>query len=706
MKKKLWLCLSMILFVVFTTFYPGERLASSQSAVMNQAPSKNSPRECWNPGAMIPLKGTTCGKVQDLQLSCYVPEDMLEGLNPLNLNVRQRAANIFSWQEFIALNWPARNDERGVPDWRKKISDAGMRVWETWKEEYEVYLKDGAEPTDWNAPQRLPAGCDMEGVTKHFFRTRKIDDVLDATLQAAAATGTLPATLTDQKRHLVRYEIRLNKVIFDYIYKNRLYNGNIQNQATDISFPDGSILIKAAWREVSADEERFYHTVTACVCDKDQNGQPVNCQKKRMGLVGFHIAQKTYSSPQWIWSTFEQINNVPDPQATGHPSFYNPRCRDCVPNRQTARGTPNQIVRTDLIPAKDPDCSQYLQAVDNVRLLNTEVQQALAKNNSVFRYYQLINTQWPLPPRNTKTPTVFAAQPAALANTTMESFVQPTSSCMGCHAMARTVNPNQFVSAHFTFTLNNAQPVQVNKKVIPPPDKPATRWDRENWEQITRGYKLAINTYEMLPANVPYAKLHCGSCHLNGGANQDAAWWVDLQYKYKTKAQLQGRINQCFTNSLNGKVLCTPAGNGQRGDCDTNKDMNAFTTYMDWLNEQWKAIPHTNTPHGFPPIEPSTPDPINGQKIFVQKCAVCHRLDGQGRYENNTYYRPALWGPHSFNQSAGMFAQPQDLAQFLRWNMPLGSGGELTSEEAWDLEAYIHTKTRPGKVSNKTKAAH
>jgi cytochrome c len=149
---------------------------------------------------------------------------------------------------------------------------------------------------------------------------------------------------------------------------------------------------------------------------------------------------------------------------------------------------------------------------------------------------------------------------------------------------------------------------------------------------------------------------------------------------------------------LNGKPLCTPAGNGQSGNCDGNQNMKAFTTYMAWLDEQWAETPHTHTPHGFPPIGKATGNPANGQKVFAQKCAVCHRLDGQGRYENNTYYRPALWGPHSFNQSAGMFAQPTDLAQFVRWNMPMGSGGELTDAEAWDVEAYIHTKWRPGKT--------
>ena len=29
-----------------------------------------------------------------------------------------------------------------------------------------------------------------------------------------------------------------------------------------------------------------------------------------VGLVGFHIAQKTETSPQWIWSTFEHVDNL------------------------------------------------------------------------------------------------------------------------------------------------------------------------------------------------------------------------------------------------------------------------------------------------------------------------------------------------------------------------------------------------------------
>jgi predicted Zn-dependent protease len=43
------------------------------------------------------------------------------------------------------------------------------------------------------------------------------------------------------------------------------------------------------------------------------------------------------------------------------------------------------------------------------------------------------------------------------------------------------------------------------------------------------------------------------------------------------------------------------------------------------------------------------------------------------------------------------YVKPEEkfLAAFLRWNMPLMAGGELTDQEAWNLEAYIRSKPRP-----------
>src|SRR6202034_160551 len=56
------------------------------------------------------------------------------------------------------------------------------------------------------------------------------------------------------------------------------------------------------------------YTRSALVLDP-QSG---TCSTLTVGLVGLHIVQKTKTRPQWIWSTFEQVDNVPPtPGATG-----------------------------------------------------------------------------------------------------------------------------------------------------------------------------------------------------------------------------------------------------------------------------------------------------------------------------------------------------------------------------------------------------
>src|SRR5580658_6557083 len=88
------------------------------------------------PPSTIPITNY-CGETQPLQLTCQVPADMVA--TPANAIGAQRGANIFSWEEFFALNWPAKPGQRGVPDESRPFSDpAGPRVWETWKESFEV----------------------------------------------------------------------------------------------------------------------------------------------------------------------------------------------------------------------------------------------------------------------------------------------------------------------------------------------------------------------------------------------------------------------------------------------------------------------------------------------------------------------------------------------------------------------------------------
>lgn len=669
------------------------------------------PLACKQRAEPIPLTGKSCGKLTPPQLSCLVPKEVEGGLAQPNDNTIQRAADIFSWQQFIALNWPADPSRRGEPAAGQPIGAAGPRVWESWKEAFEVYLKGGKKPAAWNVAAPMPKACG--GVGKMLLRTAKASDVVDQSLQALPADGTLPASLKDQKGRMVRYEIRLNRTLFDYVVQRGLYDGARQVKADAVDFPAGSQLVKAAWREVDDQEAAAFLTTDACVCDDKDVDEPTHCSVRRMGLAGFHLMTKTAAAPQWIWSTYEQADNV----VAVHPAvkpLNNPACpaETCPPNKQTPDGVPTQLTRVIPIPDQDPECSKTDQALDNVVQLNADVAKALSQAKSSLSNYELVNTQWPVRSTQKKAATVFQVRPALLGNTTMESFSQDTSSCMGCHVMSRTLNPDRFVSADFSFTLNNAQPrpkgarcVDVeasgscSDRILTPPPKLPPNGEIVLDPKVQHGYAVATRTYEVV--NVKGGpkfvgnQLHCQSCHLNGGGNPDASWWVDMAKDYKTLPALQTRINSCFKNSMNGQALCVPGK-----DCDANQHMSGLIAYMNWLSEQYH--------HKFPGIAPARGFPHQNDKafkvagnaqrgsdIYLQKCAFCHNKDGQGHYEHG-YFRPALWGSESYNANAGM-AGNATLAAFLKANMPYTSGGLLQVDEARDLAAFINGQSRPGK---------
>jgi thiosulfate dehydrogenase len=62
--------------------------------------------------------------------------------------------------------------------------------------------------------------------------------------------------------------------------------------------------------------------------------------------------------------------------------------------------------------------------------------------------------------------------------------------------------------------------------------------------------------------------------------------------------------------------------------------------------------------------------------------------------DGDAVVNPPLWGPNSYNWGAGM-AQVDKAAAFIRANMPLGAGGTLTVQQAWDIAWYIDGQVRP-----------
>ena len=96
-------------------------------------------------------------------------------------------------------------------------------------------------------------------------------------------------------------------------------------------------MVKTAWKVIApADKGRFHSDDVLVYSPASVNPKyPARCTMKTVGLVGMHIAHKSHSSPQWIWPTFEQVDNIQtDPVANPdvNPSYFNPNCATCLVN--------------------------------------------------------------------------------------------------------------------------------------------------------------------------------------------------------------------------------------------------------------------------------------------------------------------------------------------------------------------------------------
>ena len=423
----------------------------------------------------------------------------------------QREFDLNAWQMFLAINWPV--DAAGRP--KKSITDPGAARWTNWTQSYLVYRSDGRRPAACGqgvaaaATARLEAAQNDAGLSVSRGLP-PLSALMKTTPQSASASmaGTGPqrvlgvissvgelnaanfseidqafaGPLIDQNGQLVFYDIVLDPNEIKYLCDNALYtiNGQVafSSAGKKLAMPSGtsgtdasgSFELKLAWKILQGKDDvaRFYH-ISATVIDVDPNGKPVP-RKVTVGLVGMHIGHKSESSPQWIWATFEQVDNIDVDPVTHpklNPSFMNPNCPSCAVNQPTqtnAQGglfrTPTQVWRAIPIPA-------------DKGALNLEARAALKSLNSVFQYYQLIDTQWPTDPAASPTPNTAGAPsavdnkpgghptPVFLTNVTMETFFQggnqsacqqeeggcapnapgpttvfATESCMGCHSSA------------------------------------------------------------------------------------------------------------------------------------------------------------------------------------------------------------------------------------------------------------------------------
>jgi hypothetical protein len=389
----------------------------------------------------------------------------------------QREFDLNAWQMFLSVNWPTKNDGRTA----LRLSDTsfGAPHWTLWHNSSAIFQENGAVPQACGKPPAalaLTVTRDLsrpvsKGLAPFSFqanetpnpRTTRFLGVLSAVgeLNAATIGGDIQQAFTgpliDQYGNFVFYEIMIDPNEVKYLCDQQLYNinGQVRFSKADkkVDMPtghpaqdaSGSYELKLAWRVMKPcdpskpnapcdDMSRFF-VEDAYIMDQGPDGKPLQRHVK-VGLVGMHIAHKSETSPQWIWATFEQVDNlsvdnVAHPKL--HASFNDPNCPLCVTDVQPQGHKdgdntvypriPVQVSRTIPIPA------------DKVAL-NDQASTILRALGSVWQYYELIDTQWPIQPATKPAdptgglPDAVANKPGGvptpvfLTNITMETYFQ------------------------------------------------------------------------------------------------------------------------------------------------------------------------------------------------------------------------------------------------------------------------------------------
>lgn len=357
----------------------------------------------------------------------------------------------FSWREFVAMIWPATPGQRGVADKTKTAAAPGPRVFETFKSLYEVFHDDGSAPGPFNAYD-APAQNACKAATGFgdmvLGSKSGIDDI------GQAGVGELLGPLVAQNGRYVRLQTLYNKVAYDFIVSHKLYLRadlppvpSPRPELPVVQFPMGSVVLKASWLDLDgftdAQKARFYSRVAIV---KDANTG--ECSKRQMGLVGLHIVVKTPSRPQWIWSSFEQIDGVPPKQfgGTGKFTFHNGDLTQKLPAEN-----PLKLVPLAKEPVTPFNVTRSIMAPihPKTELMNMVYQRLL--HGTQWEFYEVATTQWPRLEGNQaafvpatqggEITTTFpgAGATSAFANLTMETFDQgrPQLGCMSCHNQAR-----------------------------------------------------------------------------------------------------------------------------------------------------------------------------------------------------------------------------------------------------------------------------
>ena len=436
-----------------------------------------------------------------------------------------------AWQMFVALNWAA-SETRNIA--AVGLTKPGQRVWQTYRKVSSLFCNSPVQAVcPNNGLPVISIGSDGNGNpapnNEEYFQAstnlplidingnwtmfeRRVNDVEAAYLLAPNGQFSQTLTTLDGQRNFIKSHP-----------KGASFT---PSRATPLGTP-GSIEIKVSWRILDPtkgdDPSRYYtqQAVLAVAGDLVNGGNKV-CATVTLGLVGMHIIQRNPVDPrnaallpQWIWATFEHVDNAPMAMVPCHvntgcgpePNYINgPTCGAAAPGRSARYSYYNQnsgTQNTNIIPKSVnpnnsgsfpwnssqpyaqgattpatamPQATRCWEIFPTTAQLDLQWQTKLASYNSPLKNYFLVGTQWggTLEPRKTQLP--LNAVPAMLSNLTLETYIQNYTgsmkdtpgpgSCVSCHGQFATLavgNPPP--PSDFSFLPGLADPPTARSKI-------------------------------------------------------------------------------------------------------------------------------------------------------------------------------------------------------------------------------------------------
>lgn len=431
---------------------------------------------------IIPAISSVCGEESEaweIPKSVNLPHAKdIPGYPDTNsmIHFLQRKADDLSWRSFIALNWPA--DKQGNPDPDACFASTrdGQSVFEFWMPSTEIYVDKGEKARPWKTGTLFFSNRPKNG--GKTSEMRMIAKSSDMTIDNPEERPVI-----DRHGHYTLYEVFYNKVAYDYVTEmglntvegQKVYTTNwpnydpgflyiqgndtlnIQKRFERAYFPVGSIkdstpsgksatyifsigegayILKTGWLVLLPEDDMSkYHTREVKLADGSEH---------TVGLVSMHIAHKVVEATQWVWSSFEHVDNAPLMGPDGKPILQHGKDYIYYDEEKPAQKGINKEPPAGFqsgLKNREPTQvvtmnSPYAEAVEANETYHKLIREA--NPNSVWLNYRLVGTQWPFDP------TLFTAggdyQPKKLANSLMETYHQTTSTCMGCHSKAKFGN--------------------------------------------------------------------------------------------------------------------------------------------------------------------------------------------------------------------------------------------------------------------------